>query len=116
MLLELSLFFALASAFTTIAVMVPGLVRARAWVGVPVGLAIMAATGWLTAWITADPAAGTTLVVAAAGAGVLVRLGLSRWGGLPGQGPPLGVLAPISHPAEAAAPPLIHRPRSGGGP
>src|SRR5438445_9458948 len=79
MLLELSLFFALASAFTTIAVMVPGLVRARAWVGVPVGLAIMAATGWLTAWITGDPAAGTTLVVAAAVAVLLVRLWLSRW-------------------------------------
>jgi cellulose synthase/poly-beta-1,6-N-acetylglucosamine synthase-like glycosyltransferase len=79
MLLELSLFFSLASALTTIAVMVPVLVRARGWVGVPVGLAIMAATGWLTAWITSDPAAGTTLVVAAAVAVLLVRLWLWRW-------------------------------------
>jgi hypothetical protein len=65
-LLELALFFALASALTTIVLMVPGLMRARGWVGITVGLAIMAATGWLTAWITGDPAAGQPLVVAAA--------------------------------------------------
>jgi hypothetical protein len=109
MLLELSLFFALASALTTIAVMVPGLVRARGWVGVPVGLAIMAATGWLTAWITGDPAAGATLVVAAAVAVLLVRLWLSRWSVLAAKALAMVLLASISYLAYAAVLPFTDR-------
>jgi cellulose synthase/poly-beta-1,6-N-acetylglucosamine synthase-like glycosyltransferase len=63
MLLELVLFFALASSITTVAVMVPRLIRARAWASVPVGLAILAGAGWLTGLISHDPAAGTLLPI-----------------------------------------------------
>ena len=109
MLLELALFFALASALTTIAVMLPGLVRARAWVGAPVGIVIMAVTGWLTAWITADPAAGTTLVVAAALAVLLVRLRLSRWSVLAATALAMVFVASISYLAYAAVLPFVDR-------
>ena len=109
MLLELALFFAMASAFTTIVVMLPGLVRARAWVGAPVGLVIMAVTGWVTAWITADPAAGTTLVVAAALAVLLVRLWLSRWSVLAATALAMVLLASITYLAYAAVLPFVDR-------
>ena len=109
MLLELALFFALASVLTTIAVMVPGLVRARVWIGAPVGVAITAATGWLTAWITADPAAGITLVAAAAAAVLLVRVWLSRWSVLAAKALAMVFLASISYLAYAGAPPLVDR-------
>lgn len=109
MLLELALFFAMASALTTIAVLLPGLVRARAWVGAPVGIVIMAVTGWLTAWITADPAAGTTLVVAAALAVLLVRLWLSRWSVLAATALAMVFLASVSYLAYAAVLPFVDR-------
>ncbi len=48
MLLELVLFFTLAAAVTTAAVMVPGLIRAHAWAGIPLALASLIGAGWLT--------------------------------------------------------------------
>ena len=63
MLVELALFFTLASVLTTAAVMVGNLIRARFWLGLPIGLLILAIAGWLTSRITHDPAAGTTLPV-----------------------------------------------------
>src|SRR5437762_1819151 len=51
MLLELVLFFTLAAAITTAAVMVPGLIQARAWAGIPLALAILIGAGWLTGLI-----------------------------------------------------------------
>jgi len=109
MLVELALFFALASALSTIAVMLPGLVRARAWVGVPVGLVILAFAGWLTARITGDPAAGTTLPVVAVVAVLLVRLWLSRWSTLAAQTLAMVLLASLSYLVFAGTLPFLDR-------
>src|SRR5439155_8119064 len=68
MLLELVLFFTLAAAITTAAVMVPGLVRARAWSGIPLALAILFGAGWLTGLIVHDPVAATILPLFGVGA------------------------------------------------
>src|SRR2546427_12042139 len=73
MLLQLVLFFTLASVITTVAVMVPGLIRARAWGSIPLGLVILAGAGWLTGVITQDAWAGIILPLFGAGAGVETR-------------------------------------------
>jgi len=109
MLLELALFFTLASVITTLAVMLPALMRARAWVGFPVGIVILAAAGWLTAKIAGDPAAGTTLPFVALLAVVLVRLWLSRWSTLAAQALAMVALAYISYLLFAGALPFVDR-------
>src|SRR2546423_15569300 len=88
MLLELVLFFTLAAAITTAAVMVPGLVRARAWAGIPLTLAILIAAGWLTGLIVHDPVAATILPLFGVGAVVGTRRHLPQWGLLAPQLPP----------------------------
>jgi Glycosyltransferase like family 2 len=74
MLLELVLFFAIASAATTAVVMIPGSVRARAWVGVPLVLVILFGAGWLTGVITGDSVGGRILPLVG-----LVVAGVARW-------------------------------------
>jgi cellulose synthase/poly-beta-1,6-N-acetylglucosamine synthase-like glycosyltransferase len=108
-LIELALFFTLASALTTLAVMAPGLVRARAWVGFPVGLVILAAAGWLTATITGDPTAGKALPIVAVVAVLLVRLWLSRWSTLAAQALAMVALASTSYLVYAGALPIVDR-------
>src|SRR2546423_11534234 len=109
MLLELALFFALASALSTIAVMLPGLVRARAWVGVPVGVVILPLGGCPTAGISGDPTAGSTLAVVAIVAVLLVRLWLSRWSMLAAQTLAMVLLASLSYLVFAGALPFVDR-------
>lgn len=107
MLIELALFFTLASVITTLALMASTLIRARLWVGVPVGLVILAAAGWLTAKISGDPAAGTTLPIVAIVAIVLTRLWLRRWSVLAAQAFAMVVLAAASYLAYAGVLPFI---------
>jgi cellulose synthase/poly-beta-1,6-N-acetylglucosamine synthase-like glycosyltransferase len=109
MLIELALFFTLSSVITTLALMVPRLMRARAWLGVPVGIGILAASGWLTATIASDPAAGTMLPVVAFVAVVLTRLWLSRWSTLAAQALAMVTLASVSYLLLAGALPLVDR-------
>src|SRR3989440_10358406 len=85
MLLELVLFFTLASAITTVALMVPRLIRVRAWVSVPIGLVILAAAGWLTGLITHDAWAGTILPLFGVGAVIETRRHLPQWSMLAAQ-------------------------------
>src|SRR5437660_7960434 len=85
MLLELVLFFAIASAITTVAVMVPGLMRARAWASIPVGLVILAGAGWLTGLIAHDPVGGTILPLFGIGAVIETRRHLPQWSMLAAQ-------------------------------
>ena len=85
MLLELVLFFAFASAITTFAVMVPGLIRAQAWLGIPIGLTILAAAGWLTGLITHDPLAATILPLLGIGVVIETRRHLPQWSMLAAQ-------------------------------
>src|SRR6266702_2463865 len=79
MLLELVLFFTLAAAITTAAVMVPGLVRARAWAGIPLALAILVGAGSLTALIVHDPVAATILPLFGVGVVIETRRHLPQW-------------------------------------
>ena len=85
MLIELALFFTLASVATTLAVMIPRLIRARAWLALPVGLVILGAAGWLTGVITGDRSAGIVLPIVAVVALGIVRLWLRRWSVLAAQ-------------------------------
>src|SRR5207247_10268861 len=89
MLLQLVVFFTLASAITTVAVMVPGLIRARAWASIPLGLVILAGAGWLTGFITQDAWAGIILPLFGAGAVIETRRHLPPWRMLAGQLPAL---------------------------
>jgi cellulose synthase/poly-beta-1,6-N-acetylglucosamine synthase-like glycosyltransferase len=109
MLIELALFFTLASVITTLAVMLPTLIRGRLWIGVPVGLIILAAAGWLTGKIAGDPAAGTTLPLVAIVAVVLTRLWLRRWSVLAAQALAMVALASASYLAYAGVLPFIDR-------
>jgi cellulose synthase/poly-beta-1,6-N-acetylglucosamine synthase-like glycosyltransferase len=109
MLIELALFFTLASVITTLAVMMSTLIRGRFWVGVPVGLIILAAAGWLTGKIASDPAAGTTLPLVAIVAVVLTRLWLRRWSLLAAQALAMVALASASYLVYAGVLPFIDR-------
>src|SRR5579864_3441422 len=85
MLLELVLFFTLAAAITTAALMVPELIRARAWLSIPIGLAILAGAGWLTGLITNDSVGGTILPLFGIGAVIETRRHLPQWSTLAAQ-------------------------------
>ena len=109
MLIELALFFTLASVITTLAVMMSRLIRARAWVGLPLGLLILAAAGWLTGLITGDRAAGVLLPLVAIVALVIVRVAFPRWSTLAAQLFATLVLASTSYLLYAAVLPFVDR-------
>ena len=109
MLIELVLFSSLASVLTTFAVMGRGLIRARVWLGLPVGLLILAASGWLTGVITGDRTAATVLPVVAVLGLLLVRLRFPRWSMLASQLFAMLVLASIAYLMFAAVLPFVDR-------
>jgi hypothetical protein len=109
MLLELALFFTLASVLTTIVVIVPGLIRARAWIGIPVGLSILAAAGWLTGVIAGDRAAAVLLPILAVVAVLLVRVRCSRWSTLAAQLLAMLLLASTAYLVYAGVLPFVDR-------
>ena len=109
MLIELALFFTIASVLSTLAVMVPSLTRARFWVGAPVAIILLVATGWLTGKITGDPAAGTAIPIVAAVAVVLARLMLRRWSLLAVTTLAMVILASLSYLLYAVTLPFLDR-------
>jgi cellulose synthase/poly-beta-1,6-N-acetylglucosamine synthase-like glycosyltransferase len=108
-LLELVLFFTIATALSTLAVMVDHLVRSRAWLGVPVGLAILAGSAWLTGLIAHDPSASVVLLVVAVVAVALVRALLPRWSVLAAQLLATVLLASAAYLVYAALLPFVDR-------
>jgi cellulose synthase/poly-beta-1,6-N-acetylglucosamine synthase-like glycosyltransferase len=77
---ELLTFFALLSlAATAVVILVPGVVRSRAWLGVPVGTAAAAAAAVTLLWLTGDVPAAEFLLVWAVLMGAVARLLLDRW-------------------------------------
>jgi cellulose synthase/poly-beta-1,6-N-acetylglucosamine synthase-like glycosyltransferase len=77
---ELLTFFALLSlVMTVVVVLVPGVVRARAWLAVPLGTAAAAAASATLLWLTGDLSAAEFLLVWAVLMGVVARLLLDRW-------------------------------------
>src|SRR5213080_2789789 len=107
MLLQLVVFFTLASAITTAVVMVPGLVRARAWASIPLGLAILAGAGWLTRLITQDAVAGTILPLFGVGAVIETRRHLPQWSMLAAQLLALLLVASVAYLIYAAVQPIV---------
>ena len=109
MLLELVLFFTLAAAITTAAVMVPGLVRARGWAGIPLTLAILIAAGWLTGLIVHDPVAATILPLFGVGAVIETRRHLPQWSFLAAQLLSALLVASVVYLIYAGAQPFVDR-------
>jgi len=107
MLLQLVLFFTLASVITTVAVMVPGLIRARAWASIPLGLVILAGAGWLTGFITQDAWAGIILPLFGAGAVIETRRHLPQWSMLAAQLLALLLVASTVYLIYAAVQPIV---------
>src|SRR5213080_2138888 len=107
MLLQLVLFFTLASVITTLAVMVPGLIRAHAWASIPLGLAILAGAGWLTSLITQDAVAGMILPLFGVGAVIETRRHLPQWSMLAAQLLALLLVASVAYLIYAAVQPIV---------
>ena len=85
MLLELVIFFALASATATLAALIPGAPRAPFWLGLPLGALSIAVAAWSTAMAEADRAAGAALGVIALFAWLAGWWWLRRWGAVAAQ-------------------------------
>ncbi|HKF78668.1 MAG TPA: glycosyltransferase [Candidatus Dormibacteraeota bacterium] len=79
MIAELLIYFALLSLATTVLVLLPGLVRVRAWLGLPLGAVAAAAASFGLLQLTGDLAAAQFLAVWAVLFGVVARLLLQRW-------------------------------------
>src|SRR5438270_990578 len=109
MLFELVLFFTIATALTTLAVIVDHVVRSRAWLGIPIGLVIMAAAAWLTGLIAHDPGASVVLPIIAIVATALVRALLRRWSMLAAQLLAMVLLASAAYLVYAGLLPFIDR-------
>src|SRR5438093_808543 len=107
MLLQLVVFFTLASVITTVAVMVPGLIRAHAWASIPLGLAILAGAGWLTGLITQDAVAGSILPLLGVGVVVETRRHLPQWSMLAAQLLALLLVASVAYLIYAAVQPIV---------
>ncbi len=109
MLIELALFFTMAAVMTTLAIMHPRLIRARAWLGLPIGLVILGAAGWLTGLIAGDRTAGVLLPLVMIVALVILRLAFPGWSMLAAQLLVAVVLASISYLLYAAVLPFADR-------
>jgi len=81
---ELLTFFGLLSLAVTILAIIPGIVRTRAWLGVPLGVLAVAAAGGGLLWATGDLPAAEFLAAWALLLGVVARLLLQRWSFLAG--------------------------------
>ncbi|HEY4866712.1 MAG TPA: glycosyltransferase [Candidatus Dormibacteraeota bacterium] len=79
-MLELAvIFFALAALSSSITVVLPRIVRARLWVGLPAGVVAIALAAAATTVITGDIVETEVLAVAAFVVAVLLRILLPRW-------------------------------------
>jgi cellulose synthase/poly-beta-1,6-N-acetylglucosamine synthase-like glycosyltransferase len=107
MLLELVLFSTLAATITTAIVMVPGLLRTRAWASIPLGLAILIGAGWLTGLLMHDSVAGAILPLFGVGAVVETRRHLPQWSFLAAQLLAGLLLASIAYLIYAGAQPFV---------
>jgi len=80
MLLELTLFFAMATAAATLVALIPGAPAWRFWLSLPAAALAVAAASWGTAVVFADPGAALVLGIAAAVLTLLMHLLQPRWG------------------------------------
>jgi cellulose synthase/poly-beta-1,6-N-acetylglucosamine synthase-like glycosyltransferase len=101
-LLEALIFFAAAIALTTLMAVLPGGVRARLWMGLPLGLAALAASGLLLAVLYSDRQLGQQFGVVALVAALITRLALPRWSWVSAQLLAMVVLGALAYIAYAA--------------
>ena len=79
MLLHAALFFAALTAIITVAALWPGLIRARFWAGVPVGVILLAIVTWNASIISGTRDFELELAAVAGVATLLTRLVWRRW-------------------------------------
>jgi len=84
-LLHAALFFGALSAVVTIAAFVPGIIRARIWAGLPLGLGLIALVAWNATIISQQRDFEIVLAVCALVATALLRVVERRWSWLGAQ-------------------------------
>src|SRR5207237_4505027 len=85
------------------------LVRARAWSGIPLTLAILIGAGWLTGLIVHDPVAATILPLFGVGALIETRRHLPQWSFLAAQLLSALLVASVVYLIYAGAQPFVDR-------
>jgi cellulose synthase/poly-beta-1,6-N-acetylglucosamine synthase-like glycosyltransferase len=84
-LLHVALFFGALSALTTIAAFVPGAIRARVWIGLPLGLILVALVAWNATILSRQSDVEIALGAGAVLATLIVRVAMRRWSWLGAQ-------------------------------
>src|ERR1700704_3837276 len=97
-MLELAVvFFALAALTSSVIVVLPGIVRARFWLGLPAGIVAIALAAAATTFITGNILETEVLGVAAVVMAVLLRILLPRWSFMAAQLFVVLVLASVTY-------------------
>src|ERR1700682_3052192 len=97
MLLNFILYFGLASAITILAIVLPGMVRARTWLGLPVGIVALALAAAATVVLTNDRVISATGLLLALGLAVALKVRLREWSLMASQALATMVLACVSY-------------------
>jgi cellulose synthase/poly-beta-1,6-N-acetylglucosamine synthase-like glycosyltransferase len=80
MLFLATLYFAALAAVATAVALLPGLPRARFWLGLPLVVAVLAAAGWILLQVIGPDTSVAGLLVATAAAIAITKLWQPRWG------------------------------------
>ena len=103
MLLHAALFFGVLSAVTTLGAFVPGAVRARVWVGLPLGLALISLVAWNATILSRERDVELGLALGAFLVALALRLAMRRWSWLGAQLFAAATLASIAYLLYAAS-------------
>ena len=102
-LLHAAFFFGVLSAVTTVGAFVPGAIRARLWVGAPVGVGLIALVAWNANILSRNRDLEIGLALGAFLAALAVRLMMRRWSWLGAQLFAAATLASIAYLLYAAS-------------
>src|SRR5881409_3409231 len=102
-LLHAALFFGVLSAVTTLGAFVPGAVRARVWVGLPLGLALISLVAWNATILSRERDVELGLALGAFLVALALRLAMRRWSWLGAQLFAAATLASIAYLLYAAS-------------
>src|SRR5438552_3267451 len=98
-----ALFFGVLSAVTTLGAFVPGAVRARVWVGLPLGLALISLVAWNATILSRERDVELGLALGAFLVALALRLAMRRWSWLGAQLFAAATLASIAYLLYAAS-------------
>ena len=102
-MLQAALFFGLLALVTTVAGMVPGVIRARMWIGLPAGLVVLALTTAAASVVTQQPRFYEMLAAILIAVTVMLRLAARRWSWIGAQMFATVALASLAYLAYAAS-------------